>query len=322
MNSFLAAAGIAGAAVTAGAVGAAAGAVTLFNRVIPRQDELKVDISEMADMEKWEEYKKIIHPNKEWIMQRKMEHIIIRSRDGLALHGDYIPADKPTDRLVIAFHGYTSCGLSDCSSISTYFLKKGYDCIIVDDRAHGKSEGDYIGFGILDRYDCLAWIKYAEKHFESGKNIILYGVSMGAATILMASGFMQFPESVKAIIADCAFTSPYDVFAHILKRDYHLPPFPIMNITDNLCRQKAGYGFSDYSTLTAMKVSRCPILFIHGMEDNFVPVWMTRKNFEACRSPKELLLVPNAGHAASYYENVSLYENAVTGFLNKYIPEK
>lgn len=320
MNSFLTAAGIAGAAVAAGAVGATAGAVTLFNRVIPRQNEIKVDISEMADMEKWEEYKKIIHPNKEWLMQRKMEHITIKSKDGLTLHGDYVTADSPSDKLAITFHGYTGSGLSDCASISTYFLKQGYDCLIVDNRAHGKSEGDYIGFGILDRYDCLSWIRYAENHFGNDKKIVLYGVSMGAATVLMASGFLQFPESVKAIIADCAFTSPFDVFAHILKRDYHLPPFPIMNITDNMCRQKAGYGFSEYSTLTAMKSARCPILFIHGMEDNFVPTWMTRKNFEACNSPKELLLVPNAGHAASYYENVSLYEDAVTNFLNQFMP--
>ena len=322
MNSFLAAAGIAGAAVTAGAVGATVGAATLFNRVIPRQDELKVDISEMADMKKWEEYKKIIHPNKEWLMQHPMKHITIKSRDGLTLHGDYVASDNPIGRLAITCHGYTSCGLSDCASISAFFLKKGYDCLIVDHRAHGKSEGQYIGFGILDRYDCLAWIKYAEKHFESGKNIVLYGVSMGAATVLMASGFLQFPESVKAIIADCAFTSPYDVFAHILKRDYHLPPFPIMNITDNLCRQKAGYGFSDYSTLTAMKCTHCPTLFIHGMEDNFVPTWMSRKNYEACNSPKELLLVPDAGHAASYYENVPLYEEAVSSFLDKYMSEE
>ncbi len=319
MNPFLTAAGIAGAAAAAGTAGAFTAAYVLFNRTIPRQDQLRVDISEMADMDKWEDYKKIIHPNKEWLLEQNMEHIIIRSRDGLALHGDYIPANGSSDTIAITFHGYTGSGLSDCASIASFFLKKGYDCLVVDNRAHGKSEGKYVGFGILDRYDCLEWIKYVTDRFGSGKKIILYGVSMGASTVLMAAGSPQLSPDVKAIISDCAFTSPYDVFAHILKRDYHLPPFPVMNINDELCRKKAGYGFSDYSTLTAVKDTLCPILFIHGADDNFVPTWMSEKNYKACNSPKELLIVENAGHAASYYENVPLYEKTVSDFLEKYL---
>ncbi len=319
MNPFLTAAGIAGAAAAAGTAGAFAAAYVLFDRTIPRQDKLRVDISEMADMDKWEDYKKIIHPNKEWLMEQNMEHITIRSRDGLTLHGDYIPANETSDTIAITFHGYTGSGLSDCASIASFFLKKGYDCLVVDNRAHGKSEGKYVGFGILDRYDCLEWIKYVTERFGSGKKIILYGVSMGASTVLMAAGSPQLSPDVKAIISDCAFTSPYDVFAHILKRDYHLPPFPVMNINDELCRKKAGYGFSDYSTLTAVKNTLCPILFIHGADDNFVPTWMSEKNYKACNSPKELLIVENAGHAASYYENVPLYEKTVSDFLEKYL---
>ncbi len=319
MKPLLTAAGIAGAAAAAGTIGALAGAYTLFNRTIPRQNEVRVDIGEMADMERWEEYKKIIHPNKEWLLAREMEHITIKSRDGLTLHGDYVPADGSPDTIAITFHGYTGEGISNCSSIAAFFLRKGISCIIVDNRSHGKSEGKYIGFGILDRYDCLEWTKYAAERFGSDKKIILYGVSMGATTVLMAAGSPQLPENVKAIISDCAFTSPYDVFAHILKRDYHLPPFPVMNINDRLCRKKAGYGFSDYSTLTAVKDTKVPILFIHGANDNFVPTYMSEKNYKVCNSPKELLIVENAGHAASYYENVPIYEKTVSDFLEKYL---
>ena len=322
MKPLFTAAGIAGAAAAAGTVGAFAAAYTLFNRVIPRQTELRVDIGEMADLDQWEEYKKIIHPNKEWLAARQMEHITIQARDRITLHGDYIPADSPSDTIVIAFHGYTGSGMSDCASIGAFFLKKGFDCLVVDNRAHGKSGGDYVGFGILDRYDCLAWVRYVCERFGSGKKIVLYGVSMGASTVVMTAGFLQLPENVKAIISDCAFTSPYDVFAHILKRDYHLPPFPVMNINNELCRRKAGYGFDDYSTLTAVKTTNRPILFIHGENDNFVPTWMSEKNYLACVSPKELLIVPNAGHAASYYENVPLYEKTVSDFLGKYLNEQ
>lgn len=306
------------------AVGAActAGALTLFNRVIPRQDELRVDIGEMADMAKWEEYKKFITPNREWLEQQNLEHVTIKSRDGLTLHGDYFPAEGGSDRLAICNHGYTGCGIKDCSSISVFFHKLGYDVLIVDHRAHGKSEGDYIGFGILDRYDCRSWINYIDKRFGKSKDIILYGVSMGGTTVLMTAGLPVLSDSVKAVISDCAFTSPYDVFSHILKRDYHLPPFPIMQINDAVCRKKAGYGFRDYSTLEAVAETKIPILFFHGREDKFVPVWMTEKNYEQCRAPKSVMIVENAAHGASYYENVPAYEAKIKAFLKKYVEKE
>ncbi len=296
-----------------------AGAVTLFNRVIPRQDVLRVDLNEMADMAKWEEYKKVIAPNKEWLFARELEHITIRSRDGLTLHGDFLPAEYQSNKLAICGHGYTGCGLKDCVSIAVFFHRMGYNCLIVDHRAHGKSEGDYVGFGILDRFDMKAWIDCMEKRFEGNAEIVLYGVSMGATIAVMTAGLTSLSPSVKAVVADCAFTSPYDVFAHILKRDYHLPPFPIMNINDMMCRRKAGYGFRDDSTLDAVQATGVPILFIHGRDDDFVPVWMSEKNYKMCRSPKDILIVDNAAHAASYYENKEAYEAKVKGFLEKYV---
>ena len=321
MNSALLALGIAGGTVLAGAAASGIAALVLFNRVIPRQEVLRVNLDEMADMEKWEEYKKIIHPNKEWLLAQEIEHITIKSNDGLTLHANFLPAEEPTGRVAVCHHGYTSRGMNDCSSIAVFLHKLGFDCLIVDNRAHGDSEGKYIGFGILDRYDCLSWINYINERFEGKKEILLYGVSMGAATAVMASGLEELPKNLKAIVADCAYTSPYGVFSQILKRDYHLPKFPIMNINDRICRKKAGYGFKDYSTLDAVKSTDCPILFIHGKEDKFVPVWMSEKNYAECRSPKELLLVENAGHAASYYENRELYEKTVSDFVEKYMPE-
>lgn len=310
---------MAGGLLAAGTAACFIGARTLFNRVIPRQDVLRVDVSEMADAEKWEEYIKIIHSVKEKFLQRPSEHVTIRSRDGLTLHGDLFPAENPSKRTAILCHGYTSCGMNDCPTMAEYFMERGYNTLIVDHRSHGKSEGQYVGFGILDRFDCLKWIEYVIGRLGKESEIVLYGVSMGASTVLMASGADEFPKNVKAIISDCAFTSPYDVFKHILKRDYHLPPRPIMDINERMCREKAGYGFRDYSTLDAVKKAPCPILFIHGKEDKFVPTDMTLKNYEACTGEKRLLLVDNAGHAASLYENKELYENTVTEFLNAYL---
>lgn len=310
-----------GAALAAGGAFAAcmAGAETLFNRTIPRQDTLRVDLNEMADMSKWEEYKKFMVPNREWLESQELEHITITARDGIELHADYFPAEEKSDKLVICNHGYTGRGMRDCASIAVFFHRIGYDCLLVDHRGHGNSGGDYIGFGILDRYDCKKWIEYIDRRFEKSKQILLYGVSMGATTVLMTSAFSDLSDSVKAVIADCAFTSPYEVFKHILKRDYHLPAFPVMNINDSLCRKKAGYGFSDYSTLDAVRDTDVPILFIHGMDDNFVPLYMTKQNYEACLSEKDIMLVENAGHGAAYYEDVQAYEEKIKDFTRKYI---
>lgn len=320
MNGSIFGAAILGTAALGTAVFTGA-AITLFNRVIPRQDGVKVDISEMADMETWEEYKKKIAPRAEWVYSQPLENVKVTSRDGLTLNGYILKAEGESKGAAVCHHGYTSKAL-DNAAIAVFFHELGYDVLLADNRAHGESEGKYVGFGILDRYDCLEWIKLMDARYEGKKNILLYGVSMGATTVVMASSLPELPKSVKAVISDCAFTSPYDVFAHILKRDYHLPEFPVMNINDAICRKKAGYGFKDYSTLEAVKSSNVPILFIHGNSDNFVPTWMTKKNYEECASPKDILMVDNAGHGASYYENTELYEAKVKEFLGKYVPEK
>ncbi len=316
MNKLLIGSGIvAGAAATA----AFAGAMKLFNSVIPRQDGVKVDISEMADMEQWEEYKKFIDPRKEALLAREYEKVEIFARDGIRLRGYYFPCDMPSSRFLIGLHGYTSKGLSDYAAPSKFYLEHGYNLLIVDLRAHGESEGDYVGFGILDRHDCMEWIRYIIGRFGRESQIVLHGDSMGATTALMTTGFADLPENVKCVVADCAFTSPYDVFAHILKRDYKLPPFPVMNISDMMCEKKAGYRFRDYSTLLAMHVNDRPVFFVHGSKDNFVPTRMSRENYDACHAPKELLIIENAGHGASYYENPELFEERLAAFLEKYV---
>ncbi len=299
-----------------GTVASIIGAHTLFNKVIPRQDGVKVDMKEMADMEKWEEYKKGIIPRREYLCAQPTEHIVIRARDGITLHGDFFYADN-SKKVAILFHGYTSNGMS-CASYASYLHKHGVTCLLVDNRAHGQSEGKYIGFGILDRYDALKWIEYVNKRFGEDTPILLHGTSMGGSTVLMVAGMDECPENVRTVIADCAFTSPEDVFTHILKRDYKLPKVPIMNINNAICRKRAGYGFSDASTLDAVKKSKCPIFFVHGAEDNFVPTYMTKQNYEACTVPKDLLITENAGHGAAYFENPELYEKKTGEFLSKY----
>ena len=128
----------------------------------------------------------------------------------------------------------------------------------------------------------------------------------------------DLPETVRGIIADCGFTSPKEILKTVLKRDYHLPAFPLMNLTELLTRWRAGFGYSDASTLDAMKNCRIPVLFIHGEKDSFVPVQMTLDNYMACRAPKELLIVPGAVHAAASLQDPEGYQRTALAFLKKY----
>lgn len=227
----------------------------------------------------WEQHIDFISKRKEWLLQQKMEDIFIKSDDNLKLHATLLRS-KSNKNCVICFHGYTGKGLNDYGSIAKFYIEQGFNMLIVDERAHGDSEGTYIGFGVLDRYDVVKWVEYAIKRFGNDVNIMLHGDSMGATTVLLASG-LNLPKNVKAIVADCGFTSAYDVFSHILKRDYHIPKFPIMNVTEIMKRKKAGYGYNDASTLDAVASTDIPILFVHGDKDDFVPIWMSEKNYEA-----------------------------------------
>lgn len=264
----------------------------------------------------WEQHLDFIRTRKAWLEEQNTEDVFIRSDDGLKLHGTLLRCNS-NKNCVICFHGYTSKGTNDYGAMAKFYHDQNFNMIMVDERAHGDSEGTYIGFGVLDRKDAVRWVEHAIGLFGEDVNIFLHGDSMGGATVLMTSG-LELPKNVKAIIADCAFTSAYDVFSHVLKRDYHIPKFPIMNITEVMTKKKAGYGYNDVSTLNEVAKTKVPILFIHGEIDDFVPVWMTRKNYEVCNSEKELLIVKGADHAESYYTDTVAYENAVKNMIKKY----
>ena len=172
----------------------------------------------------------------------------------------------------------------------------------------------YICFGVKERFDCRDWARYVCDRFGPEHDIFLGGLSMGSTTVLMATG-LELPKSVRGVIADCGFTSPYEEFKEVLRHKIHLPVHPFIEIADMFCHIFAGYGFRDYSTLDAMRVNKLPILFIHGEADNFVPTYFTRENFDACLAPKVLITVPNAGHGFSYLLETERCQHALRVFL-------
>ncbi|MDY3249033.1 MAG: alpha/beta hydrolase [Candidatus Choladocola sp.] len=303
-----------GAAVLAGLLAAAeAGSSAYFYRRTMMRNNAKMERTmKMAGID-WSQHMPFIQECKEQMMAQAHEDVWVYSDDGLKLHGTWFPQGD-CRKTVICFHGYTSRGLNDYTGLSSYYLKRGYAMLLVDERAHGESEGQYIGFGCLDRKDALKWIDWVLQTCGDEVQILLHGISMGGATVLMTSG-LQLPLQVKGIISDCAFTSAKEVFTHVLHTMIHLPAFPMMQISDFVNRKLAGYGLDECNAAREVRKASVPILFIHGSGDTFVPCRMCDTIYENCASPKQKLIVEGAAHAESYYKDTKAYENAMNEFL-------
>ena len=303
-----------GAALLLGAAAAAeAGGTAYFYRRTMKRYNAKVERTIKMSGVDWESHFPFMHERSDWMMAQPHEDVWIRSKDGLKLHGTYFPGNGGT-KAVICFHGYTSKGLNDYGSLSYYYLNHGFRMLLIDERAHGDSEGTYIGFGTMDRLDGLEWVRWMIEKTGDDAQILLHGNSMGGATVCMMGG-MDLPRQVKGIVSDCAFTSARDVFTHVLHTMYHLPAFPMIQIADRVNRKKAGYGLDDCNAAREVRKAKVPFLFIHGDEDIFVPCWMCEEIYKNCASPKTKLIVKGAGHGESYYKDTKAYEEALDVFI-------
>ncbi len=241
--------------------------------------------------------------------------VFIESRDGIRLCGHLFTAPVQK-RIVICMHGWRSDWSFDFGGCADFFLEEGCTLLLPEQRCHGKSGGDFIGFGVYERYDCLDWIEYASTLFPDTP-IYLCGVSMGATTVLMTAG-LQLPDCVRGVIADCGFTSPRAIWTHVMKNNLKISEklaYPIANFYVN---KKAGYDGDGASTVDAMRECRVPVLFVHGDADSFVPPSMTLENYDACASDKTLFIVEGAGHGLSYYIETAEYQSHVRELFEKY----
>ena len=242
------------------------------------------------------------------------ESLYRTSKDGLKLY-NYLLKNN-SNKWVITVHGYTSEGKL-MSNYGKKFYDMGYNVLIPDLRGHGMSEGDYIGMGWDERLDIIDLINYIID-VDKDSEIVLFGVSMGAATVMNVSG-ENLPSNVKAIIEDCGYTSAWDQFSYQLDELFGLPPFPMMHTASLIGKFRAGYWLKDASPLEQVKKSKTPTLFIHGDKDDFVPFSMLEQLYNACSAPKEKLVVEEAGHAKSSKVNPDMYWNGISKFLSKYI---
>lgn len=302
----------------AGVLAAVAAAETayFYRRTMIRQNANVERTMKMAGTD-WSQYSEILAERKAFMMAQPREDVYQTSFDGLKLHATYLPAIKNETgkkRVVICFHGYTSKGMADFTGLTDYYFRHGYAMLHPDARAHGASEGKYIGFGCLDRKDALGWIDWVIQNCGEDVEILLHGISMGGATVLMASA-LELPSQVKGIISDCGFTSPKEVFTHVLHSMYHLPAFPIIPLANLVNKKLAGYGMDECNAKREVAKAKVPTLFIHGSKDTFVPARMCDELYDCCAAPKKKLIVEGAAHGESYFKDMQVYENALDAFV-------
>ncbi|MBQ0125805.1 MAG: alpha/beta hydrolase [Clostridiales bacterium] len=264
------------------------------------------------------EYREKVLAGARWIRDHEAEDLFITSFDGLKLHARLMTPENPIGTLIL-FHGYRSAPVNDFPDFSEWVFDKGYRLLFVDERSGEMSEGRYIGMGVLESRDAVKWAELIAARFESSP-IFLQGVSMGASTVLMAMGH-DLPVEVKGVIADCGFTSPKEIFESVVKDSMKLPPQPIVDIMGFFIKHIAKYDIN-VSTVDAIKKSTLPLVLIHGEADDFVPHFMSEKNYAAAKEQPTrdvtFISVPGARHAESYLVDTPKCRDTVSEFLAKY----
>ena len=277
------------------------------------------DEYEIPEGEEYETYREEIIASIKKGRETAHEAVCTKSFDGLTLCGNYYEyrAGAP---LEILFHGYRGNSERDLSAGVERCFALGRNALIVDHRASGASEGKTITFGILERLDCLCWVDFAVRRFGSDVKIILTGISMGAATVMMALG-EELPKNVVCVLADCGYSSSKEIIKKVMK-DMKLPAdllYPFVRLGAKLFGR---FELEETSPMEAVKRAKIPVIFIHGEADGFVPCDMSRSLYESCASQKKLLTVPDAGHGTAYLKDGEAYLTALRdferecGFLN------
>ena len=262
-------------------------------------------------------FEKEYEDGKAWCMQQALQDCYIKSRDGLMLHAFYLPA-ADAKRFVLLSHGYKGSGFGDFAYTARFLHEKHCNLLFIDQRCCGQSEGENITFGAWEQYDVQKWAYYIARRNKEKLPIYLYGESMGAAAVLMASG-QKLPDEVKGLIADCGFCSMKRQVKDMAAGWFHLHWIWLLLFRlDLFCRALAGFRLIDADTTEAMKKNKRPVLFFHGADDTYVNQKNSRYNYSICRAPKELVIIPGARHLCSAYEGKELYRAKLVSFFKKY----
>lgn len=251
-----------------------------------------------------------------WLEKAERRKIQVRTSDGYLLTAAEFPVEAG-DRWVLLLHGYTGWK-EEMYQFACWYHQQGYSVLVPDLRCQGESEGDFIGMGWTDHYDCELWIAHILEQAPEAQ-IVLHGQSMGAATALLMAGSPEVSEHIRAVVSDSAYTSAYEMFGHKITEWFHLPAALFVDSACVMLRIRGGYDLRDASPLRAVAASGIPTLFIHGDEDRMIDVNMSYELFEAASCEKELFIVEGAGHAQAQDKAPDDYYERISEFLGRYL---
>ena len=254
----------------------------------------------------------------QWLKTVTRQEFFCKSEDGLNLHAyTYIPQGPAYSRWAVICHGYDGDAASMLDQARP-LSQLGFNVLLPNARGHGLSEGSYIGMGWSERRDMIGWLDFILKR-DPDAEVLLYGISMGAETVMMTVGEADLPGNVKAVIEDCGYTSVWDEFAYQLKAVFGLPAFPVLHLASLIARLRYGWSFGEASAVRQLAKSKVPILCIHGTRDTFVPVEMLEEVYAAASAPKERLVVEGAEHGGANVVGGERYWSTVRDFAFTYL---
>lgn len=274
---------------------------TNLSSILSESEKKKISLEMKNEKEKVAEFEKA----------NSFETVNIESKDKLKLSALMI--DNKSDKWAILVHGYKTSN-NNMKGIALEYLKNGYNVLLIDNRAHGKSEGEYITMGWFEKEDIALWVDYINQKRENQK-IVLHGISMGAASVLNATALNL--KNVVVTVEDSSYTSVWDIFKSELKARFSLPSFPVLDFSRYVAKKRAKFDIKKASTIDVLNNAKIPILFIHGSKDDFVPVDMAYKLYEKYENKKSLYVFEGASHADSRFIDKDKYYEVVFNFLNE-----
>ena len=296
------------------------GGYVIFLRIAPRRDKRGESFEEQ-----FSEYRLSmatetrLRSDFEWFDEQRTREICTTSRDGLRLMATVIEAENARG-VILLFHGYLSNARRDFCMHMKILHDAGYHLIVPDQRSHSRSEGKYICFGTRESEDVTVWREKAAELYGKDMPVALMGLSMGGATVLMASALIKKDDTaVRCVVADCPFSAPVDIVSHVMKNFNKIPPYPLVSFASFWCRYLACYSLNAPSSADKLAESHLPALLFHGTADDYVPPHHSKEVVRRSPDRARLVLFEGAKHAESIYYDEKRYTDELLAFLEQHM---